>query len=156
MSLINDALKQARQTRAGNAVPAEGPPLRPVEPAHEAVGHGLLLPAVIVGVLLLGVVLIWGWFRGGSGELKARANSRQATAVGSLPHSAPATEPAPTPEAVSAPSPTPAPLAPPVTANLNPTNTPAAATTNSVTNETAVVEAPKPLPAVYKLQSLFY
>lgn len=146
MSLINDALKQARQAQAGKAVPAQGPSLRPVETAHEAAGHGLLLPGVIVGVLLLGVVLIWGWFRGDSGELKARAHARQAIAAGSLPMPAPAAEPAPAPT----------PLLPPVTANLNSTNISTAATTNSITNETAPVEAAKPLPAVYKLKSLFY
>jgi hypothetical protein len=154
MSLINDALKQARQAQAGSAVPAEGPTLRPVESPHEAAGHGLLLPAIIVCVLLLGVVLIWGWFRGGNGELKARANARQAIAAGSLPMRAAAAEPASTPEAASAPAP--APLVPPATANVNPTNTSTATATNSVTNETVLVEAAKPLPAVYKLQSLFY
>src|ERR1700688_3585536 len=62
MSLINDALKRARQTQQ-EAAPAAPPNLqfRPVEPAQRAVRHGvgLMLPIAFAVIALLGLLFLW-------------------------------------------------------------------------------------------------
>lgn len=60
MSLINDALKRARQAHQENSAPAvRAPDLRPVEPPQQATQArpGLLVPAVLVVVALTGLLL---------------------------------------------------------------------------------------------------
>ncbi len=61
MSLINDALKRAREAQQ-QARPTllPGPQLRPVEPAQQARhGLGLLLPVALGVVALFGLFLVW-------------------------------------------------------------------------------------------------
>jgi hypothetical protein len=62
MSLINDALKRARQTQQ-EAAPAAPPNLqfRPVEPAQRVVRHGvgLMLPIAFAVIALLGLLFLW-------------------------------------------------------------------------------------------------
>jgi len=73
MSLINDALKRARQaqTQAPPAV-SSGPQLRPVEPPIQSVRKGgLILPLFIAGIVVLVFLLSWNLFRGGSKSERA-------------------------------------------------------------------------------------
>jgi len=66
MSLINDALKRAKQAQTqAQASPsvAAGPQLRPVESvAHVNKPFGLLLPAALVVLIGIGLFLVWGRF----------------------------------------------------------------------------------------------
>ena len=57
MSLINDALRRTSQSQAPPAIPAETPPLRPVDPSPSQTSLALVLAPVII--LLLGLA---GWF----------------------------------------------------------------------------------------------
>jgi hypothetical protein len=126
MSLINDALKRAKQSQSPDAPPS-APHLhfRPVEPGPTVRrGVGLLLPAVLALIALVGLLFLWELaHKNGSTnpqpELVARAASTPPTAAplaASQPPSvagtalaAPATiEPAP---AVAAPDPVEAPPA---------------------------------------------
>jgi len=66
MSLINDALKRAKQAQQEAAPPP--PPvaeLRPVEPAPPITRHGssLLVPLALLVVALLGLLLCWDLWR---------------------------------------------------------------------------------------------
>src|SRR5580765_5542047 len=77
MSLINDALKRAKQAQAQTSPPATaGPPLRPVEqtpPTHKP--FGLLLPAVLIAIIGIGLFLVWDRLHKTQGaEAKAKTN----------------------------------------------------------------------------------
>ena len=135
MSLINDALKRARETQPKGFAPSASPALRPVEAADRSVsGNDVLLPALIVVILLLGCLLLWVWFRGDGGELKVRARTSPISG-----------EIVPTPAVIQ-----PAPVtAQPVVAAIDKLPEP-------ITNAAIAVEPPKPAPLVYKLQSIFY
>jgi hypothetical protein len=75
MSLINDALRQAKAAQPKNTGAAEGPALRPVERHHRSNGGlGLLLPALIVVILALAGILLWQWFHG-KPDLQVRART---------------------------------------------------------------------------------
>src|SRR5581483_9566073 len=75
MSLINDALKKAKQAQPKNVTPAAGPSLQPAEPDRPSRnGSGLLLPIIIALVLVLAAILLGKWFHS-TDELKVRANS---------------------------------------------------------------------------------
>ncbi|MDB6068742.1 MAG: hypothetical protein JWR26_4950 [Pedosphaera sp.] len=139
MSLINDALKRASEAQPKNQAPAAGPTMRPVEIARRpGPVFGFLLPLLILLALLFGGIMVWLWFQEAGGDMKVRARSYP-SAVN--PVSAPANPPATTVA-------TPAPVAP--------TNAIAAAAAVLSTNASPVVEPPKPLAVVYKLQSIFY
>jgi hypothetical protein len=56
MSLINDALKRARQSQV-NPPPAGGPPLRPVEPRNNS-SLAWLLPAIIIFLIVVACFFI--------------------------------------------------------------------------------------------------
>jgi hypothetical protein len=56
MSLINDALKRARQSQA-NPPPVGGPPLRPVEPRNNS-SLAWLLPAIIIFLIVVACFFI--------------------------------------------------------------------------------------------------
>src|SRR2546430_17277083 len=62
MSLINDALKRAKQAHQdAAAAPAPIPPLRPVEAPQQSARRaiGILLPVGLAVVALVGLVLFW-------------------------------------------------------------------------------------------------
>lgn len=66
MSLINDALKRARQVQQ-ETPPVAGPEpeFRPVDPEQaDPVSRKLAAPAVLAGVAILAVVLLWQAIRG--------------------------------------------------------------------------------------------
>jgi hypothetical protein len=143
MSLINDALKRARQAQPPTP-PAESSNhhLHPVEPAHH-VRHGLgvLVPVSFAGLALLVLLLLWQRYEG----LKAARNGH-----GDAPNtlvaeakSLPIADPAPAP-----PEPAPAAVAP---------SAPTPAVTNSApTNAVATPEPPPEKPAPLKLQGIIY
>jgi len=62
MSLINDALKQARQNPPADAPPPAQPPLPPLQPAahHPVPVAGWLIPAVVI-FLIVAAVFFMGW-----------------------------------------------------------------------------------------------
>jgi len=62
MSLINDALKQARQHPPAGAHPPTSPPMTPLQPvAHKPVPvAGWLIPAIVI-FLIVAAVFFMGW-----------------------------------------------------------------------------------------------
>jgi hypothetical protein len=86
MSLINDALKRAKQTQA-QASPsvAAGPQLRPVESVpHAHKSFGLLLPAALILIVGIGLFFVWGRFHAAPG-----ANTSSQIVNNTTPSSAP-------------------------------------------------------------------
>jgi len=92
MSLVNDALKRAREAQQ-QAAPRPVPQMqfRPVEPAQEGQQKpGLILPASLAVVALLALVLIWQWVSGPRAAVpqEVRALTRP------VPHAKAAAQPA--------------------------------------------------------------
>jgi hypothetical protein len=131
MSLINDALKQARQTQDTN--PAKGPSLEHVNaPRPRRGADSLLLPLLIITIILLAVVMLFQWFRG-TAVTPVRARMLETpVAAAKLPDAS---------RLVIVPAP------------VKPSET------SAVTNAPAmplVTAPPKPLPPIYKLGGIFY
>ena len=79
MSLINDALRRARQAHAAGGFAR--PPRRPCSPwkPRRVRRHGSLFTLPFMGavVLLLAGITLWGWSQAGKiADIKVRANSR--------------------------------------------------------------------------------
>jgi hypothetical protein len=173
MSLINDALKQARETQQA-AAPAPGSnlQLRPIEPNQEQRSHrGLAIPAVLAVAAL--AVLYFAWqstqrqhaaaplqVRGNNAGLVQRAPAPQPMAVQPSPaavESAPAAAPA-----VAGSTPALEPMASPAVAVSAPgaeagASTPMAeATGQGAASEVTPVEVPAPKPAPTKLQAIIF
>jgi hypothetical protein len=172
MSLINDALKRARETQAHEpATPASSPQLRPVDPPQEhhvspiyfIIGMGLL-------VIVLGLLLVWQMAQ--RRDLTQRVQARsQETQVARNPEPQPAPVTA-TPAATAIPKPVAA--APITTANPEPApassasvpaTTPknieiSAAAPQATTAPAPIVAAPiapePPKPAPLKLQGITF
>lgn len=100
MSLINDALKRAKQAQQDSGEsPVSVPPLRPVEPTTQLARNamGVLMPIALVVVALLGLMFLWVlWKREGTTK-----TSQQITAAARTPGAEP--EPA-TVEAATTPA----------------------------------------------------
>ena len=173
MSLINDALKRAKQAQDRNAPPlAPGAPLRPVEAApRKASSSGAIW--ILLGALLLGLaaaVLILVAIRGGKATPVPGVATEPRPAISTTPAPTvpvPATKPqlsaAPTPKPVAVvttqPILAPAPVVttPVVTAPVPPPTIPAETTAPvAATVSNAVVPAPVAAPALPKLQGIFY
>src|SRR5436190_11868606 len=77
MSLINEALKRARQSHARQALaPAPGPALQPVIQSSGPRDRTPWLVAAALAVLLLGLWFVWIWWRSSpssKGELMTSA-----------------------------------------------------------------------------------
>jgi len=155
MSLINDALKQARAAQpAKTAVPAEGPALRPVEGARRSGGTDILLPALVVLILALAVMLLWIWFHGsGPAELAVRARTRPKTVQ---VNPVPAPEPVKQAAEASVPAPVRVKPAEPVTNVIVAATVPTIFNTNSSSVEVTNTVVPKPEPPAFKLQGIFF
>jgi hypothetical protein len=157
MSLINEALKKARQAQVQPvAQTAATPALRPVDPArHADNGGGLWLPILIAVTLITSGALLWQWFASGRVET-VRARSTPAAAV-----PVPASVPLPASPTVAT-APTPAPPSrpiqiPPIAPDAKQDSTNAVVATPEpppATNAVVVAEVPKA--PVYKLQGIFY
>ncbi len=173
MSLINDALKKARQAQTATSATAAGPSLRPVEPVRPPRNPILTLPFVLalVLVLILAGVLFAQWYRGASDGVEVRAKAPAQPAVAASDPSPKTPEPAqpatPTPALVDTPLQPPTQAAPepiiatePPAASVGATNTSAAI--SSVTNaDLAVAPTPPPVeppspPLSLKLQGIFF
>jgi hypothetical protein len=140
MSLINDALKRAKQAQKENPPPTPALQFRPVEPGQEARPRSpMLIVGVILGLIVmvgLGGLLLWAVAQNRDAGLQAEARTLtegESAKPGAL------MDPPPAPLRVE---PTPAPV-----------TTPEEAMTNTQL-AVAVVEAPK-VPEL-KLQGIFF
>jgi hypothetical protein len=109
MSLINDALRRAKETQQQASPPPPSPmQFRPIEPArHARYDFGLLMPAALAVVGLLALFFAWQWAQG-----RKSTEPRQVRAL--APAAAQATiAPQPVSPSVAATAPAPAPAAQP-------------------------------------------
>jgi len=157
MSLINDALKRAKQAQQ-QAPPTPGSTLqfRPVEPSQRVkirYGRVALLLVAVLGVPAL--LLIWLWPHK-SAATKAGSTTRPAVVAAkeiSAPEPAAATAAGQPPRAQQPASPTASVAAP----SPAPTNVPAALTeANPAANPATIAEPPAPKPAPLRLQAIVY
>src|SRR5882762_9309908 len=150
MSLINDALKRAKETQPKNEAPAAGPNLRPVDGARADGRADLLLPLLVSVILLLAAVLFGLWWHSGMGVVMVRAKTTPETEQ--PVHIAEVSKPAVVPPVAVTPT--------NINANAtnvgNTTSAPNAMISISTNVVMAAVEPPKPPPITYKLQSIFY
>ena len=139
MSLINDALRRARNERPKDTGVSMPPARPPLEKLRQKRSLASFLPLICLALLLMGAgLLLWQWFKSSSEDLKIRASGpSQALPVSPTPVAQPA-------QAV--PAATPSNAAPDMVSSM------AAATTNV----TPVAESPKAEPMTYQLQSIFY
>jgi hypothetical protein len=168
MSLINDALKRAKEAQPQAAPPpAPNLQLRPIEPVQYT-RHtlGLILPAGLAVAALFLLLFVWQLTsRNGSTqptEVKARI-ARKENPTPAPPSAAALVAAAPAaPASAAPPAPLPLPAAgapdlPAATVVTAPTNPPVAEVQEGgVTNTTAVAEAPPPKPALPKLQAIIF
>ena len=173
MSLINDALKKARQAQPANSAAATGPALRPIDISRPRRNPILTLPFAfcVVAVLVLAGVLFAGWYRSESNQFEVRANTRPTAVTPAMPksHPTPAVElisPAPVPsvavETLPAPEPAqviaPTPVVPPIP--IPTAKTDSAIESLPATNDALLLTASpaEPLlpPIPLKLQAIFY
>jgi hypothetical protein len=153
MSFINDALKDAGQSRSKDDAPSARPQLMPADCPDTPGRSTLPLTVLTMLVMLISGFLMLDWFHTSSGELKARARTYD-SAINPVSGPPPETHAAPV-------------LAPVVAASVetNPVATDSAnavgeqkpATTEETTKVTPVaVELPKPAPITYKLQGIIF
>lgn len=152
MSLINDALKRTKDVQQQTPPAAEGPALRPVDPAQAKAGsRAKTFLFVMVVAVIAGNVLLWLAFQ----EKSNRKDSKPSITT--------STQPTPSVPVVAA-----APVAPPVTPTqetvvatnppaATPVETAASIPASNATNAPSVpVFAEPPKPTVLRLQSIIY
>lgn len=160
MSLINDALKRARQAQQKNSPPpVPGVPLRPVDVARmKNSGPGLLVPIAVAVVVLMAFGIGWVANRRDAGSSAAPVTNQETKRPPAA--IAPASElvprsPEPVPEPAVVPIPAPAvspPLAPATPAPTPVTSAPPA----TATAPAAEPATPPPAIAWPKLQGIIY
>ena len=162
MSLINDALRRAKDAQQQTPLPPSPElPFRPVEPAQQRArrGLGLLLPVALTAVALLALILVWEWNRTGGTATPTEVNARTARVAHATPPAlALAAQPAPGQEPASPPA-----LATDTTATLATDATPAPADEplasvqeSEATNAPAMTPPPPPKPAPLRLQAIIF
>ena len=172
MSLVNDALKRAKEAQQQAAPP---PPsqmqFRPVEPGQQVRGGlGPIVPVTLVVLALLMLVLAWQWIKGNrmTEPREARAVTRTAVQMTAAPPpvstpvaattSAPASEPSPLPQLES--HPIPATGVVDTLAAIDSVTSISPAVTkepeNEAINATAIAPAPQPKPAPLRLQAIVF
>lgn len=164
MSLINDALKRARQAQETAPAPeSPGPQLRPQEtPSKARRGMGLMVPVSLALVALLGLLLVWQVWK----HYSTRSSRTAPAAVAELPvharqATAPIAEPVPTPpvptsKPVAAPEPAVAPTPAPATVTPEPAApVQTAPASSAATNAPAAAPGP-PKPDLLRLQGIVY
>ena len=159
MSLINDALKRAKEAQQQVSVPPPDLPLRPVEPVPQRArrGLGLLVPGALTVVALLGLLLLWQWAptRGAKETTEVNARTARAPRVTTAPLPAPATQPQAALQPVSPLSPAAATL--PADDIAEPADSPVAnARESETTDATPVAAPPPPKPAPLRLQGIVF
>ena len=166
MSLINDALRRAKQAQQKNPPPpADGPPIRPVEPApHPSAAQRLLLALAALIVVVPASLFVWkSSQKSGSSQPSAVAVSASPTRPATAPEaalvsSAPRTESvAPMPEPANTQKPLAASAAitaapPPSPAQIEPQPQPQAPSNAPA----PAPEPPAPKPPPLKLQGILY
>jgi hypothetical protein len=109
MSLINDALRRAKEAQEHAPLPkSRDLPFRPLEPAHHSArrGLGLLLPVALASVALLSLLFVWQWSKMSSGGTPTEVNARATNVpLATVPTGAIAASPAPVQAAAARPSP---------------------------------------------------
>ena len=166
MSLINDALKRARQAQQQVPPPlSPGLQFRPVEPAQQPKrGAGLILPVALAAGALLVFFLVWHWLQNIGPTPGAQAKSQTAVAPGRAPTGQNVSSAARDVHVVavethSAPAPAPVTGAPKAAATTPPASLPAPvdiAQPITTTNPPAVIEAAAPKPAPLRLQGIVF
>jgi hypothetical protein len=158
MSLINDALKRAKQAQQKHAPPSAGAPLRPAEPAPPVTApRSLLLPILAAAMLVFvgGILIVVAFSRGLRVKSDEPVASRPAAVsvqndpgkVAPLPHAADLSS------ATSGPAP--AVTVPPV--STNPAQIAAALVSPAVADSNSVPVVPAPLePQLPKLQGILF
>jgi hypothetical protein len=165
MSLINDALKRAKEAHQQMPVPPPNLPFRPVEPAQQCARHslGLLLPVALALVALLVLFLGWQWMqrRAASQPVEAAALGRRA--AGSAAEAPPSSLPVDASAAVPAPARQPQPplpgsaAAPAADTAAAVTDPPAGLAQESQgTNAVPAVAPEPPKPAPLRLQAILF
>ena len=112
MSLVNDALKRAKEAQKKGQPEAPGPQFRPAEPAAPTgQSTGLLIPIVIAVVAIAAAMIVW-LVRQKTAARQANVEPKPAAPVAATPVSTPPVQPAPAPAPapVVAGSPAPAPV----------------------------------------------
>jgi hypothetical protein len=172
MSLVNDALKRAKEAQEQAAPP---PPsqmqFRPVEPEHQLRhGLGLLVPVSLAVVALLALVLAWRWAQGHriTEPREARAATRTEVPANAAPPpvSAPAAETTLASPGESSPLSRSEPRSTPAMGladssgktESNTTASPAAdrKEENEATNSAAIAPASQPKPPPLRLQAIVF
>jgi cytoskeletal protein RodZ len=167
MSLINDALKRAKQAQQNNPpLPESGLQLRPVEPRQRPSAG----PAILLGTALVVVAMLAGFFswqarqnRRVTQQIANVKNGETPTAKSALPTPSPSQAAAPQSQlAVAAAPPTPDPTAlaaaeKPSKETAAPTSaSPAAAQSATAPTASAVAPEAPPKPSPPRLQGILY
>jgi hypothetical protein len=148
MSLINDALKRAKETQPEGSS-AECPSMQHVPTARRGERPDYLMPMLAGVFLLLAGLLFWAWSQTG-GAMKVRANTIPAAQANQVAMATPAAEVAKPVEVAAAAQPAVVAL---TGAIVEKPGVVSEVTTNLVT---PVVAALKPEPPAYRLQGIFY
>lgn len=161
MSLINDALRRAKDAQQQAPLPQPDLPFRPIEPAQQRTrrGLGLLLPVMLALVACL-ALLLWQWVRVSNAGVPIEVAARTApapvaanTAMPIAPAQAePPAQPAPLPAPVVAAAETVAADAPNDAADA----TGAGASEDASTNAAPVAVLAPPQPAPLRLQGIVF
>lgn len=159
MSLINEALKRAKEAQQEQpAPPSSGPKLRPVEPAPARRGFGLSLPVALAGISLLALFMVWQLAHRDSQDPPMTAAARAASAAPPPALSSPAVSQPPALPASRSPGSTQIPKESNVAGSQFGATTPLAAmptTGLAGTNAQPGAETP-PSPPPLKLQAIFF
>jgi hypothetical protein len=161
MSLINDALRRAKDTQQEAPLPPTPElPFRPVEPARQSArrGPGLLRPGALAVVALVALLFAWQWAQKHDSTGSIEVNARTARIANAIPAPTSAAKPIPAAQPASLPSP-----ATGTSANLAADTTPAATEApladpekSEVTNAAAMTQPTPPKPAPLRLQAIVF
>jgi hypothetical protein len=163
MSLINDALKRAKEAHRQTPVPPPDLPFRPVEPSQQRArrGLGFLVPVALGLIALLALMLVWQLAQKGGAPASTEAAARTTRDSGMARQESPAPSAAPAPIAtpvVPSQPPTPAAVAtpPPVVETSAGTTNPVVAEARDAQPTNSVPEAaPEPSKAApLRLQAI--
>ena len=168
MSLVNDALKRAKEAQQQAAPP---PPsqmqFRPVEAGQRVQqGLGLIVPVTLAALVLLALVLVWQGFQGQPREVRAFTRTPAQPTLTPQPASPPAAVTAPAPASQPSPLPqaevypTPAPGVVDTLAAIDSATSvspaPAKEPENEATHSEAISPPPQPKPAPLRLQAIVF